>query len=452
MEENNEFYRIQKILSIRYPRFATQIANVNFAYKSDLSFHTAGTDGKTIFFDPNYLESLTDDEKLFVVAHEIMHIKFKHMESIRDKNGQLRDAELWNIATDAIINANLEQDGFEIKKGYVNIPEAINYNAEQLYTKLLIEKQTKQNELEKEINYDKQSKNNNDLSYQPFKQKTNCKDITLYNPTVTDYHGFWSEPTIKKSNFIKNKLKSYFNESNNTISEENYFEINEMTEFIINRELRQKKAKEYYSKQVCLTSNFIASESFKFVAEDKPVVNWKILLKSILEKQEELVWSQRKAVAENNYAYRLIDETEEEIETEVMLDVSSSISTQELKSFLQQLKPLLKNSKLKVGFFAGNATKDFIEIKKDIDIDNITIPKMCDGTNFDLAVRAFSHKTDINKVVFTDGLGKMPEKDLSKTNVIWIVYNNDNFNPCCGKVLNVKKSYFTSNEQELIKK
>ena len=58
-----------------------------------------------------------------------------------DRNGQQRDQELWNIATDAIINANLERDGFKIKDGYVNMPEALNYSAEEFYEKLLKEKQ-----------------------------------------------------------------------------------------------------------------------------------------------------------------------------------------------------------------------------------------------------------------------------------------------------------------------
>ena len=63
-----------------------------------------------------------------------------------DKDGKRRDPELWNIATDAIINANLERDGFTIKEGYVNMPEALNYSAEEFYQKLLQEKEKQQQE------------------------------------------------------------------------------------------------------------------------------------------------------------------------------------------------------------------------------------------------------------------------------------------------------------------
>lgn len=40
----------------------------------------------------------------------------------------------------------------------------------------------------------------------------------------------------------------------------------------------------------------------------------------------------------------------------------------------------------------------------------------------------------------TDGypcLGTMPKEDLKSENVIWLVYGNRDFNPCCGKVINI---------------
>ena len=135
---------VKRLMIARYPRFGAQIAAANLEYKTDLEYHTAATDGKNIYFDPDYLASLSDDEKLFIIAHELMHVKFEHMYRIMGKDGQMRNPHLWNIATDAIINANLERDGFKIKEGYVNMPEALNYSAEEFYEKLLREKQKQQ--------------------------------------------------------------------------------------------------------------------------------------------------------------------------------------------------------------------------------------------------------------------------------------------------------------------
>ncbi len=77
--------------------FAQQIANANLLFKDNLPYHTAATDGKNIYFDPNYLESLNDDEKLFIIAHELMHIKFEHMYRMTDKNGQIVTPKLGTL-------------------------------------------------------------------------------------------------------------------------------------------------------------------------------------------------------------------------------------------------------------------------------------------------------------------------------------------------------------------
>ena len=139
-------YDVKRKMLAKYPRFGSEIAVANIEFRENLPYHTAATDGKNVYVDPNYFESLSENERIFIIAHEIMHIKFMHMFRLKDKDGKKRDPDLWNIATDAIINANLERDGFTIKEGYVNMPEALNYSAEEFYQKLLEEKEKKQNE------------------------------------------------------------------------------------------------------------------------------------------------------------------------------------------------------------------------------------------------------------------------------------------------------------------
>lgn len=139
-------YDAKRKMLAKYPRFGSEIAVANIEFKDNLKYHTAATDGKNIYVDPNYFASLSENDKLFTIAHEIMHIKFMHMYRLKDKSGVKRDPELWNIATDAIINANLERDGFTIKEGYVNMPEALDYSAEEFYQKLLQEKEKKEQE------------------------------------------------------------------------------------------------------------------------------------------------------------------------------------------------------------------------------------------------------------------------------------------------------------------
>ena len=81
------------------------------------------------------LLNLLHEEQTFIFAHEICHIAFDHIFRSEGK-----DKRLWNIATDSVINALLKQDGLPIVEGGVDIPEAINYDAEEMYNKLLEEK------------------------------------------------------------------------------------------------------------------------------------------------------------------------------------------------------------------------------------------------------------------------------------------------------------------------
>lgn len=159
----------------------------------------------------------------------------------------------------------------------------------------------------------------------------------------------------------------------------------------------------------------------------------------------ETIWSQRRSIAENNYAYRLEgNDIEDEAESEVMIDVSGSVDLRLVKSFLRQLKPLLEQSKLRVGCF-NEQFWGFVDIKNEKEIDNFTIPRGARGRsawteNWDLAVRSFTKKREINKIVFTDGYpcpGIMPKEDLKRENIIWLVYGNKDFKPCCGKVINI---------------
>ena len=72
-------YDVTRKMLVKYPRFGSEIADANIEFRDDLPFHTAATDGKNIYVDLNYFESLSEDDRLFTTAHEIMHIKFMHM-------------------------------------------------------------------------------------------------------------------------------------------------------------------------------------------------------------------------------------------------------------------------------------------------------------------------------------------------------------------------------------
>ncbi len=512
---------VKKLMIARYPRFATEIAEARLEYKTNLKYHTAATDGKNVYFDPDYLASLSDDDRLFITAHELMHIKFEHMFRINGKDGKMRDLDIWNRATDAIINANLERDGFKIKEGYVNMPEALKYSSEEFYEILLKESEKQKQSGKGQDGQSNQGQNgqggqNQNGQNTQQSQEQNGQDGQNQNENggqnqgqqideeqgkengqgqhsqgqqsgqdensqsgqnsgggnqFADDHSLWEKAfeesmqsgkgqksgegqkqNSDESQQASEKSKDTKYQSNSDLPEfedvklEESFRFNENSEFSENRELRREIARQRFEKmrekafQKPENGNIELGE----VGEAKSIIDWKLLLRREVEKTE-TIWSQRRSMAENNYAYRLEEnDIEDEAETEVMIDVSGSVSLDMVKAFLRQLKPLLKESKLRVGCF-NEKFWGMVEIKSDRDIDNFKIPSDARGESawtedWDLAVRSFSKKREVNKIVFTDGHpapGTMPKEDLKGTNVIWLVYSNRNFNPCCGKVIDI---------------
>ena len=425
-------YDVKRKLLAKYPRFSSEIAVSNIEFKENLKYHTVATDGKNVYVDPNYFESLSENERIFTIAHEIMHIKFMHMFRLKDKDGKKRDPDLWNIATDAIINANLERDGFTIKEGYVNMPEALNYSAEELYQKLLEEKEKKQKEQQNEQKQEQEDEKNSNKGKSDKDENQNSNEEKLQG----DDHSLW-EDAFKQQNSKEKEQKDKQSQKQEENDEQQIdMNFDERGEFEDNRKEKREKFKSRREK----TQKDIRSakeETIKLgnIGESKEAIDWKVLLRREVEKTE-TIWSQRRSIAENNFAYRLEEnDLEDEAETEVMIDVSGSVDENMVKGFLRQLKPLLKESKLQVGCF-DTKFYGFKNIQTLKDINNFSIPGG-GGTDLDLPVRSFSKKREINKIIFTDGYGYMPKEDLKKENVIWLVYGKKNFQPCCGKVINI---------------
>ena len=63
-------YDIKRKMLTKYPRFGSEIAVANIEFRDDLPFHTAATDGKNIYVDPNYFERLNEDDRLFIIAQQ----------------------------------------------------------------------------------------------------------------------------------------------------------------------------------------------------------------------------------------------------------------------------------------------------------------------------------------------------------------------------------------------
>jgi predicted metal-dependent peptidase len=86
---------------------------------------------QTLYFNEGFMEKLSDDEILFVLAHEVMHMALEH--GLRK---QARNHMLWNIACDYALNLVLKDSGFEIWKEALCDDIYKDMSADQIYDKL----------------------------------------------------------------------------------------------------------------------------------------------------------------------------------------------------------------------------------------------------------------------------------------------------------------------------
>ena len=92
---------------------------------------TAGTNGKVVYYNPDFVAKLTKGELIGLLAHEVWHVAFRHMLRKGD-----RDPERWNIAGDHVINLLLLADGFELPEGGCYDEQYTGMTTEQVYNLL----------------------------------------------------------------------------------------------------------------------------------------------------------------------------------------------------------------------------------------------------------------------------------------------------------------------------
>ena len=390
---------IKRRLLVKYPFFGSVVANSNFI--AEPAIETAGTDGTTIYYNPNFIESITNEEQTFVFAHEICHIAFNHIFRSEGK-----DKELWNIATDSIINAFLKQDGLPMVEGGVDIPDAINYDAEEMYKKLLEEEEKKQQK-QQDVGHDTHSMWDNAIKKERQEQQSQSQQLDEKQ----------NEEQEKKRNEEIKKLTE--------LGEKEAFKQNKIARKKQLEELREALASKSHGHGSITNSE---RRNITDIGMSEPLIDWRRLLKEAVK--YDVDWSYRNAGIEDGVVTAYLEEMPRP-ETEIVLDTSGSINETLLRNFLRECKNILQTSKVKVGCF-DTQFYGFAEIKDVSDIDNLKFYGG-GGTDFDAAVNAFTRRVE-NKIIFTDGYADMP---ITPIDAIWIVFGGIKINPVGGKVIHI---------------
>lgn len=112
------------------PFFSSCVMQLDIEEKA--SVKTMSTDGKNIYYNPQFVEVITDDELIGVICHEIWHILFFHHTRMGG-----RDPELWNIAADLAINPVCKEQNLALPPGacfpgvkpFESLPDKLNAEA-----------------------------------------------------------------------------------------------------------------------------------------------------------------------------------------------------------------------------------------------------------------------------------------------------------------------------------
>ena len=85
--------------------FSNLCCSLEIEFTDDIE--TAATNGLKIWLNPKFFEVLTHAERIFLLAHETMHVAYLHMSRLEERNHTL-----WNMAADYVINLELVDRGF----------------------------------------------------------------------------------------------------------------------------------------------------------------------------------------------------------------------------------------------------------------------------------------------------------------------------------------------------
>ena len=332
---------------------------------------TAATDGRKIFFNEEFLNSLSSQEQNALMLHEVLHMALLHV-----TRRQSRDPHIWNIAADIVVNDLIERNtSFPLPEGAIIDNRFQDKSVEYIYEALL--KSKKKYKLvitdilePSNANSDESKKDSNDVM-EPLSQEE-----------TDEIESFWKD----KMEILKNSSEHQLSNGKGSLPAGIEQEISTILE---------------------------------------PEVDWRhALWKYVGKTPADFDDLDRRFIYKGLYLESLLTEA---VEVSVCIDTSGSVSDELLKQFAGELKGILRsypNVKCSLFFADTNLAGPY-------EIDRIEqMPKAVGrgGTSF---VPFFDylkkHGEENNllgnnklSIYFTDGYGDFPSQEPNNP-TMWLV-------------------------------
>ena len=381
-------------LRMKSPFFAILALFARFVPSQQLP--TAATDGKDIFYNPDYLLSLPIAQQDGLLLHEVLHAALLHV----PRQG-VREAELWNIAADIVVNGIIIQQAvFELPPGRLREPKLEHLNVEEIYELLL--------------------KNTNN-SFNSLK----LLNPDLLNEAPGDASSFGSDRESRSDNrkpdidipptpFIKNAFQSSTNSTkNHSLSEKRKASLEEHWR----NALQQASVIARSVNQGILPAGIKRELGALSAAQ----INWRSYLwRYLVQTPTDFSGFDRRFIGRGLYLETL---QAENIEVYVAVDTSGSIDNEQLLMFLSEVQGILSSYphlKCELYYVDAEAYGPY-ELNSDM-----TLPKPQGGGGtsfvpfFEKVAENWDGYTQSVCIYLTDGYGTFPVV-APQLPVLWVV-------------------------------
>ena len=147
------------------------------------SIETAATDGKTIFINEDYLNSLSSSEQNALLLHEVLHMALLHCIRIGG-----RDRHIWNIAADIVVNGLIRMNtSFQLPNGAIIDDKFKDESAEEIYEALLKNKEKIKLSMPDIIEFDEEN-----------------DDLNTEKMSTEEIEGYWKDAIQVVENTVNN--------------------------------------------------------------------------------------------------------------------------------------------------------------------------------------------------------------------------------------------------------
>ena len=355
-------------------------------WREENSIDTMATNGKEFIYNKDFLDKLEFKELLGVMAHECMHVALAH--NIRCYNGKF-EPELYNIAGDYAINQTLVEHNFILPEGALISREFRGLCTEEIYAIL-------------EKNGNNNSQNNSDGNNQgKNKGKGNGGGNKKY-PMQGDILKPASDADTEKvkRNIITAKLSA---------SEKDFS---------------------------CASAEFQRN----FTDITNPKLPWNVILRRYVNStvNDDYSWKRPNRRFQDVYLPSLCD-GDALTKLNVYMDVSGSVDDKTVGKFLTEIKGFYDNLAIEVltiNTFSTRLNQKIVMTDSWKPVSNNL--ESCGGTCIRPVIEDINNNKAVVNIIFTDGYFDESPIQQSKYPIVWVIYDNNNFKPAKGKVVEIR--------------